>query len=491
MTIKEIERLTGMTRANVRFYEEKGLLSPARQDNGYREYTEAEVDTLRRIALLRSLEVSLEEIRALQTGEKQLDQTLCAKLEEWEQRERRAAHAQQVCQAMRADHVSYDTLDAQKYLHVLVGSDRPDDPVREDRLPYPFYAWRRFFARSLDEMLYALIWNAVLCLVFHVNLALRSGGMRCLDAAVVLLLNIILEPLLLHWFGTTPGKWIFGLRLESEEGGRPSLEQARERTIGAIWYGEGLNLPIYGLVRLWKSARGCADGIRAPYDENSALVYTIRDAAQWRKAMMAGAMILTLFLGMVAEQAAAIPPRRGALTVADFAVNYNQSLSYYGDEGAMRLSDTAEWVEPVSDGGIVIRLDEPEPTSEGQPGEMGLLPEWQFETDSDGFVTGISFAVELDDSPQEIIGGFKRKALHAALAYIGAQPGAGVLSYAPERITGWMFESDILENVDFTYLGIHTVYEAEQQGYTSFGRFLWANEAENQHLRIAFSMQKE
>ena len=35
MTIKEIENLSGMTRANIRFYETEGLLRPARNSNGY------------------------------------------------------------------------------------------------------------------------------------------------------------------------------------------------------------------------------------------------------------------------------------------------------------------------------------------------------------------------------------------------------------------------------------------------------------------------
>ena len=33
MTIKEIENLTGMTRANIRFYETEGLIHPSRNTN--------------------------------------------------------------------------------------------------------------------------------------------------------------------------------------------------------------------------------------------------------------------------------------------------------------------------------------------------------------------------------------------------------------------------------------------------------------------------
>ena len=52
MNIAEVERRTGLTRANIRFYEKEGLLSPARGANGYRDYTEKDVETLRKILLL-------------------------------------------------------------------------------------------------------------------------------------------------------------------------------------------------------------------------------------------------------------------------------------------------------------------------------------------------------------------------------------------------------------------------------------------------------
>ena len=38
MKINEVEALAGITKKNIRFYEEQGLLSPRRNaDNGYRE----------------------------------------------------------------------------------------------------------------------------------------------------------------------------------------------------------------------------------------------------------------------------------------------------------------------------------------------------------------------------------------------------------------------------------------------------------------------
>jgi len=67
--INEVEALVGITKKNIRFYEEQGLLTPRRNsDNGYRDYGQAEVDTLRRIKLLRKLGLPLEEIRRMQAG---------------------------------------------------------------------------------------------------------------------------------------------------------------------------------------------------------------------------------------------------------------------------------------------------------------------------------------------------------------------------------------------------------------------------------------
>ena len=68
MTIKELEERTGMTRANIRYYEQEGLLAPARKENGYRSYSEEDCENLLKIKLLRQLQFSLQEIRDIQSG---------------------------------------------------------------------------------------------------------------------------------------------------------------------------------------------------------------------------------------------------------------------------------------------------------------------------------------------------------------------------------------------------------------------------------------
>ncbi|MFD5713674.1 MerR family transcriptional regulator [Streptomyces pharetrae] len=49
MRIGDLARETGVSRRLLRYYEEQGLLRPARLDNGYREYAEADVAMVRHI----------------------------------------------------------------------------------------------------------------------------------------------------------------------------------------------------------------------------------------------------------------------------------------------------------------------------------------------------------------------------------------------------------------------------------------------------------
>ena len=39
MHIKDVEQRTGLSRANIRYYEQEGLVHPARRKNGYRDYS--------------------------------------------------------------------------------------------------------------------------------------------------------------------------------------------------------------------------------------------------------------------------------------------------------------------------------------------------------------------------------------------------------------------------------------------------------------------
>ena len=52
MKIKQVEELVGITRKNIRFYEEQGLLNVERAENGYREYHRADIARLQELSLI-------------------------------------------------------------------------------------------------------------------------------------------------------------------------------------------------------------------------------------------------------------------------------------------------------------------------------------------------------------------------------------------------------------------------------------------------------
>lgn len=64
--ISQAAVMSGVTPANIRFYEKEKLLSPTlRGENSYRMYSESDIHQLRFIRACRSLDMSLDEVRTL------------------------------------------------------------------------------------------------------------------------------------------------------------------------------------------------------------------------------------------------------------------------------------------------------------------------------------------------------------------------------------------------------------------------------------------
>jgi len=77
MTIKEVEERTSLSRSNVRFYEKEKLIEPSRNESsGYRDYSENDVENIKKIAYLRTLGISIEDIRSIISEKTTLQETL-------------------------------------------------------------------------------------------------------------------------------------------------------------------------------------------------------------------------------------------------------------------------------------------------------------------------------------------------------------------------------------------------------------------------------
>lgn len=476
MTIKELEALLGMTGANILYYEQEGLLAPHRAQDGCREYSREDIGTLQRIKLLRSLQISLEEIKCLQRGERELDALLAAK-ERTQATQGQAAAVQTVCRAMREHGVSYPTLDASRYLEALrqgTGESESYD-ARQDTRPQPFYPWRRYFARLVDITLCHTLWLTLLGLGFRVNIFAGGYMVNLLYSMVALGLLLFLEPLCLWRFGTTPGKWIFGLRLEDESGTNPSYGAGFTRTAEVVKEGMGFGIPIYSLWKLWKSYHRCTQLEPQPWDVE--LTYTMRDKGDWRVIICALALLLSVGSQVLIFLGAQVPPNRGALTVEKFAENYNILAAFYQMETGRQLDAQGHWQDEALQNGTVYT-------------DTDLLPPPEFVfTLEDGVITGIRFERLVEHSEESV--GFPRDQMALTmLSYMGAQPGG---FWEAQKAVRTLAKQASSGEYRFSAAGVEVFCQMDYTGYKMVERLnlLFPAQGTDTYFYLQFSMRQQ
>ena len=378
MTIKEIETLSGLPRANIRYYESEGLITPRRAENGYRDYSQADADTLLRIKLLRALGLTIEQLKTLACGEASLNAVLAERLQAMQQEQHALGRAEQVAEQLRQAKVDYQTLDAERYLAEL--ENGMPAALQQDVQPKQHMLWQRFFARYLDVTLYHAFWVTLLPLLGYNLFRNRNGG-AMLVQVLSLLTMFFLEPLLLHIFAATPGKWLFGLRVTDGDGGKLTYEAALNRTAFVFWYGIRLDLPVLRLVRLYKCAEDEQAGKALPWEADSE--QTVCDRHGWRfaaAALLAIAVMAGAVLGVLLPIGTV---HRGDLTVAQFAENYNAIQRQLGSEG-IELDASGCWkAESVFE------------TSGGTTTYMfrDRYPQFEYETEN-GVLTAVIYRLE-------------------------------------------------------------------------------------------------
>ena len=119
MKIKQVEELVGITKKNIRFYEDQGLLNVERAENGYREYHKEDIARLQEIKLFRKMDISIEEMKSLFEKKKSLQICLEQHLKELEHRKEGLATMQEMCERLIAEHQSLDTLNAENCLEEI------------------------------------------------------------------------------------------------------------------------------------------------------------------------------------------------------------------------------------------------------------------------------------------------------------------------------------------------------------------------------------
>jgi len=480
LTIKEIELQSGIPRANIRFYEAEGLISPARHDNGYRDYSEDDLETLKRIKLLRALDMGLDEIKRLHSGEESLDKALCDHIELLEKRRSEVSRSQTICRTMRSDGVQYSTLNAQTYLDAMQRAyPTPVTVPKEDAIPKVKAPWRRYFARSIDMGIYSLIWAAFLAVAFHINMLDRNILEKLLDAVVTMLMLLLIEPLLLNRFGTTPGKWLLGLSVVDSDGRKLSYLDGFVRTANVIMDGYGLQIPVFSLYRLWKSYKAVKADDTLSWEGETVL--QLRDEKLWRGAVYVLAEAAIMGLLLVAVFISRQPINLGDLTIAEFCENYNHYIEYYDFSTRGTLDERGHLVEPSR----VYNSGVPEPDI--------VSPEPYFDfTVENGYVTAISFTPDPIASESLFASGTHREeVMLAAFSFVGAQYEHRIFSdELAKRLEE--YADDPLADFTLTMSGVEIRYDVEASGcrYVDGGFLIAENDGVPYTFSFTFTMKK-
>ena len=272
MKIKEVAYLTGITKANIRYYESEGLLLPNRESNGYRTYDEAHIKSLLKIKLLRTLGLPVETIKLLGEGRTTLEAALTERKVQFQRNHEELALSERIVDMLLASQPEFDELKPEDYLAMLDGQTA--DSVSKDVNPKPVLPWRRMWARTLDFAIYNLILYALVPALF------RGKGINLLLIPAEIMMLVAVEPVLLSLICTTPGKLVFGMTVTGLDGGRLAYKAALERTLLVLQHGLGFCAPFLREYMQISSYAAAENGGELIWEQNSEL--NIRDTKPWR-----------------------------------------------------------------------------------------------------------------------------------------------------------------------------------------------------------------
>ena len=199
MKINEVEAQVGITKKNIRFYEEQGLLSPRRNsENGYRDYGEAEVAALRQIKLMRKLGVPLEEIRRMRAGGPVAD-GMRRHLVTLERERKSLEQSIQLCQSLKDREERLNALDAAGLLEEMDRLEQAgatfQDKQKNDLKP------ARYAGAIVMALLTTVLMTAIIALmVWGFTVDLADAPPLALVAVLVAIPGVVILGVLLALF---------------------------------------------------------------------------------------------------------------------------------------------------------------------------------------------------------------------------------------------------------------------------------------------------
>lgn len=119
MKINEVEKLLNIPRATIRFYEKEGLLSPQRKENAYRDYSDADVELLKKIIVLRKIGIPVEVIKQVLGDDLSLQEAVCQNISALQEQIQELEGALKLCELIQKKEDTLKTFDESYYWNMI------------------------------------------------------------------------------------------------------------------------------------------------------------------------------------------------------------------------------------------------------------------------------------------------------------------------------------------------------------------------------------
>ena len=134
-------------------------------------------------------------------------------------------------------------------------ASKPAAPVDQSKkfLGGQHHPWRRLFARTVDICTAGLVLFMLLIFAFSATMPEQAAGFaKAIENPIIAIVVLYLiwlpaEALLLSLFGTTPAKWLFGIRVAHPGGNLLSFAAALNRSFLVFVQGVGFGIPFVAL----------------------------------------------------------------------------------------------------------------------------------------------------------------------------------------------------------------------------------------------------
>ena len=181
---------------------------------------------------------------------------------------------------------------------------KPYQPPATLEHPEPFVAapgmasgkqarpWVRYWARTIDTYLFAFIAGIVMAFVYPPLLKLPATGL----GVIFLFTYNFVEPAFFSWWGTTPGKALFRIKLRKNNGSKLTYSDALTRVFKVWLHGKGLGIPLVSLfTQLNEYNKLTKEGVTS-WDKDDGISVTHQTIGPWRILATIAIFIVAVFL---------------------------------------------------------------------------------------------------------------------------------------------------------------------------------------------------